>query len=55
MSLDNLTPADVYFGRKRECLTVREMNKRETMKLRCTYNMAKGGLKKQLRLSKIKP
>ena len=33
-SLDNLTPTEVYFGRKRERLTIREMIKRETMKLR---------------------
>jgi len=28
-SLENLTPADVYFGRKREQLTMRERIKRE--------------------------
>ena len=54
-SLDNLTPADVYFGRKRERLTVREMIKRETMKLRRAYNWGKGKLKKQLQITKITP
>ena len=54
-SLDNLTPADVYFGRKRELLSAREMIKRETMKLRRAYNLGKGGLKKQLQLIKLTP
>lgn len=54
-SLDNLTPADVYFGRKRERLTVREMIKRETMKLRRSYNLGKGGIKNQLLLTKSTP
>ena len=40
-SLDNLTPADVYFGRKRECLYLREMIKRETLKARRVYNLGK--------------
>lgn len=54
-SLDNLTPASVYCGMKRERLSVRAMIKRETMKLRRSYNMGKGGLKKHLLLSKITP
>ena len=54
-SLDNLTPADVYFGRKRERLTVREMIKRETMKLRRAYNLGKRELIKQLQITKITP
>ena len=54
-SLDNLTPASVYFGRKRERLSVREMIKRKTMKLRRVYNLEKGGLRKHLLLSKTKP
>ena len=54
-SLDNLTPADVYFGRKRERLSVREMIKRETMKLRRTYNLRNGGKKKHLLLMKSTP
>lgn len=33
-SLDNLTPADVYHGRRRERLNVRDIIKRKTMKLR---------------------
>ncbi|MFC1551317.1 hypothetical protein ACFL6P_02005 [Candidatus Latescibacterota bacterium] len=52
---DNLTPADVYFGNKREQLSVRNMIKKETMKLRRVYNLGKGGLKKQLQLLKITP
>ncbi len=54
-SLENLTPADVYFGRNRERLTVREMIKRETMKLRRVYNLGKGESKKQLHLIKSTP
>ena len=54
-SLNNLTPADVYFGRKREKLNMREMIKRETMKLRRAYNLGKGGLKKQLELIQSTP
>ena len=51
-SLDNLTPADVYSGRKRECLSVRKIIKQNTMKLRRDYNMGKGGLKKHLLIVK---
>ena len=47
-SLDNLTPADVYCGRRRERLNVRDIIKRETMKLRRAYNLGKGGLKKKV-------
>jgi len=54
-SLDNLTPADVYFGRKRERLTVRDRIKRETMKMRRAYNLGKGGMKKQLMLVQNTP
>jgi len=54
-SLDNLTPADVYSGRKREQLTMRQRIKRETMKLRRSYNLGKGGIKKQLLLTKSTP
>jgi transposase InsO family protein len=54
-SLDNLTPADIYCGRRRERLNVRDIIKRETMKLRKAYNLGKGGLKKQLLLSKTTP
>ena len=49
-ALDNLTPADVFFGQKREKLTLRDTIKRETMKLRRAYNLGKRGLKKQLQL-----
>jgi len=53
--LDNLTQADVYFGRKRERLTVREMIKRKTMKLRRAYNLEKGGQRKHLLFVKSTP
>jgi len=54
-ALDNLTPANVYFGQNREKLTLRDKIKRETMKLRRAYNLGKGGLKKQLQLVKTTP
>ncbi|MFC1542187.1 hypothetical protein ACFL50_07045 [Candidatus Latescibacterota bacterium] len=54
-ALDNLTPADVYFGDKRKKFTIRDKIKRETMKLRKTYPLGKGGLKKQLQLLKNTP
>ena len=54
-SLDNLTPVNVYFGRKRERLNVQEIIKRETMKLRRAYNLGKGGIKKHLLFVKITP
>jgi len=38
-SLNNLTPADVYFGRAREVLTRRERIKRETLRERYRYNL----------------
>ena len=47
-SLDNLTPADVYHGRRRERLNVRDIIKNETLKLRRAYNLGKGGIKKHL-------
>ena len=33
-ALDNLTPADVYFGRRVEVITQREVIKRQTLDLR---------------------
>ena len=54
-SLDNLTPADVYSGRKKECLSVRNIIKKNTMKLRRAYNLGKGGMKKKLQLLKSVP
>ena len=54
-SLDNLTPADVYFGRKRERLNLRNTVKYETMKLRRAYNLRKGGLRKHLLLGESTP
>ena len=54
-SLDNLTPADVYYGRAEERLSLRESIKHLTIKSRRKYNHGKGGLKKQLLLAKITP
>ena len=38
-SLDNLTPADVYFGREKEVLTKREKIKMQTMQQRRRQNL----------------
>jgi len=38
-SLENLTPADVYYGRKEEILTEREKIKQETLKMRRKQNL----------------
>jgi putative transposase len=38
-SLENLKPADVYFGRYREIVTQREEIKRRTMKQRRRHNL----------------
>jgi len=38
-SLDNLTPADVYYGKRRDILTRRDIIKRKTMKLRKQQNL----------------
>ena len=38
-SLDNVTPADMYFGRQRIILTERQLIKRETMKARRNLNL----------------
>ena len=38
-SLDNLTPADVYFGRREEILTKRQKIKERTLRLRRKQNM----------------
>lgn len=54
-SLDNLTPADVYYGRKWHCLSLREMIKRETLRARKVFNLGKGGPKKQLQLLESAP
>ena len=53
--LDNLAPADVYYGRAKERLPLRERIKHLTIKLRSKYNQEKGGLKKQLLLTKNIP
>lgn len=38
-SLDNLTPADMFFGRAREVLLRREKIKRDTLRKRYSYNL----------------
>ena len=38
-SLNNLTPADVYYGRSRDILTKRDIIKRKTMRLRKQQNL----------------
>ena len=42
-SLDNVTPADVYFGRRYAALTERDKIKRLTMKQRKRVSGRKGG------------
>ena len=37
-ALNNVTPVDVYYGRKREILTRREQIKKETLLLRRRHN-----------------
>jgi transposase InsO family protein len=54
-SLNNLTPADVFYGRDRKRLSLRERIKHITMKSRRKYNLGKGGLKKQLLFLKSAP
>ena len=54
-SLDNLTPVEVYEGRTRERLSLRDRIKRETMKMRRAYNLGKGGRKTQLKLIRSTP
>jgi len=39
-SLNNLTPADVYYGRSRDILSRRKMTKHNTMKLRKQQNLS---------------
>ena len=38
-SLDNVTPADVYYGRKEEIVTQRMITKRRTLQQRKRYNL----------------
>ncbi|MCH7576147.1 MAG: transposase [Candidatus Marinimicrobia bacterium] len=38
-SLDNVTPADVYYGRKEELVTQRMITKRKTLQQRKRYNL----------------
>ena len=40
-SLDDLTPADVYNGRDKKIITMRETIKERTLKLRKEYNLRK--------------
>ena len=39
----DLYPTDVYFGKKRELLSMRNIIKHETLKMRRIYNLGKGG------------
>jgi len=50
-SLDNLTPADVYYGRAREITAARNLVKEQTMRQRRRLNMGLQPLKEEL----IKP
>lgn len=54
-SLDNLTPADVYNGRKRQRLLLRDMIKRKILRARKAFNLGKGEEKNQLQLLKSAP
>ena len=54
-SLNNLTPADVYNGLKRERLSRRWKIKRETMEIRRDYNLGKGGAINQLQFIRSTP
>ena len=51
-SLENLTPATVYKGQRKQCLTVRDMIKRKTLKARKIFNLGKGERKNQLLLTR---
>ena len=44
-SLDNLTPADVFYGRSEQIVTKREITKWQTMELRRYQNLDKNGKK----------
>jgi putative transposase len=50
-SLDNLTPADVYYGRRREIMAARNLVKEQTLRRRRRLNMGLVPLKEEL----IKP
>jgi len=54
-SLENLTPANVYSGMKKECPSLRKIIKQKTMKTRRAFNLGKGGLKKHLLFVKSTP
>jgi transposase InsO family protein len=47
-SLNNLTPADVFYGRSKEIITKREITKWQTMQLRRYQNLDKNGEKSLL-------
>jgi transposase InsO family protein/transposase-like protein len=49
-SLNNLTPADVFYGRSKEIITKREITKWQTMQLRRYQNLDKNGKKALLQL-----
>ena len=50
-SLDNVTPADVYYGRHREIMTARQRLKVQTLRQRARYN---GGLQVRME-NQIRP
>ena len=52
-SLDNLTPADVYFGRENEVISWRNKIKQNTMKIRRLQNIKKGVIKNNLIKSNV--
>ena len=47
-SLNNVTPADVYYGRDKEILSMRDTIKQQTMQLRRRQNLGKGGVRNSL-------
>ena len=47
-SLDNVTPADMYYGRRNTILNEREMIKQETLKKRRILNQKSGSITMQI-------
>ena len=52
-SLDNVTPADVYYRRDEKIISKRDVIKQKTLKSRREYNLKKEGNKKHLELPKL--
>jgi len=52
-SLDNVTPADVYYGRDGKIISKRDKIKQKTMKSRREYNLKKEDNKKHLEIPKL--